>query len=135
MKKLIASILTLALLSLAAEAQTRYSAESLTVPTVYTDGAVSNDVNAKIDCRFQPDVALSISTAATNVVYRISSSVDNSSWKTNQFVIGIIDETVGTKVLVTNLSVKGIGWLRIDSVALTGDTGATNTVKFAIKRY
>ena len=134
MKKFLVCLLSLAF-ALAATAQTRYSSESLTIPTVTVTGAISNGIGAKIDCRFQPNVTLSWTTLSTNWVARISSSVDNSNWQTNQFVIGNVDETLTPKTLVTNLVVNGIGWLRVDSVLNTGTIGATNTVSYGIKRY
>ena len=117
------------------QAQTRYAVQSLTVPSTVVEDTVTNAIGAVIDCRFQPNVAVLINTTgATNATFRFSTSIDGSTWATNQYVIGYGANTAPVPI-VTNIAVNGVGWLRLDSIAATGTIAATNSVKYAIKRY
>lgn len=122
-------ILLVSLLALACvlPAQAGYDVVPLTVPTVAAD-ATSNSIAQVIACVGQQNVAISWSTGSTNWVARLSASVDASRWQTNYYVFG-----GDSSVLVTNLNVKGVGFLRLDSVLSTGTIAATNTVSWGRK--
>jgi len=112
---------------LIAPALLAYEARDLRIPTVAA-GATSNDIAAIIPVTRQSQVAISWQTTSTNLTARLSASVDGTTWRTNWFVF-----TFTTGLLVTNLNVGGLGYLRVDSVQNTGTLPATNTVRFGLK--
>lgn len=128
---LIACALVLA--SLTASAQNPiYAAQTLTVPTV-TAGATSNSLAIVIGPLKQQNVALqwkvnsTTFAAGTNLAFNIGTSVDGLSFTTNTHSV-----LMTGNIIVTNIAVNGIGYLRIDSVTATG-IAATNEVKYGIK--
>lgn len=130
--KFLVPVMMLICLAANVEAQfnTRYNAQSLTVPNVSGDGGVSNALAIVIDARKQETTALSITTTSTNTVWRIGGSVDGSNFQTNLWIVAV----AGPSTTITNLNNRGIGWLRIDSVLNTGTINATNTVSYGLKQ-
>lgn len=129
MKKLFAILGLVALFAMVANAQAPdYRPVTLSVPTVAA-AATSNDVAAVIYCGNQKEVALSWNTGSTNIVVRIGSSVDGSVYNTNAYIL-----TITSFPHITNLTVNGVGYLRIDSVLSVGTINATNTVKYGLKK-
>lgn len=137
MKKILIAFALVAALALPALAQNTptYNPQSLSVPAVATAGTATNGIAAVIDCRKQQNVALQLNPGgATNTTWRFSASVDGSTYLTNYYVIGITNlPTLNAGLVVTNLNVAGVGYLRLDSILAAGTINATNTASYGIK--
>lgn len=132
MKKLFLCLLSFAVITLAlpvSAQQPVYAPQSLSVPNVAESG-VSNALNQVMGPLRQNNVAIEWATGplVTNVTARFSASVSGVNYATNYYVVNMT-----TFPAVTNLDVKGIGFLRLDSVTTTGRGTATNTVYYSIK--
>lgn len=142
MKKLFAFILLIALFAPVANAQVpTYAPQSHLSSYVVAIGATSNSVSSTagiIDCRKQQNVTLQwyiaspIFAETTNIVMRLSASVDGTTFDTNRWVLTASATTAPQNVLVTNLAVAGIGYVRVDSITATG-IAATNHLKYGLK--
>lgn len=132
MKRII-SLLTVAIFAMIALPATAFDQKALTVPIVAA-GAISNGIGQTIYVGAQNNVGIEWTTAATNVTARYSASVSGSRWMTNYYVITHRDTaTAGTATTVTNLDVKGLQYLRLDSVSVPGNVIGTNTVNYSSK--
>lgn len=119
-----------ALFTASAVAQT-YEDVSLTIPNTVA-GTATNGIGQVINCSKQQNVSLALTTTgATNVLYRIGASLDRTNWETNRFLVA---HAGGGTTLITNLNVGGIGYLRVDSLTVTGTIAATNSLVYAVKR-
>ncbi len=138
MKKIRNSILKFALIAastlFATSAQAQYDVETVSVPSIVSAGATSNNVAATIPVLRQSEVALAWTTAATNVTVHIGASVDGSNWQTNWHIWNFTN-AMGRWTTVTNLHVGGIGYLRIDAITVTGSIPSTNMVRYGEKPH
>ncbi len=112
-----------------------YDWQTLSIPALVNVNTVSNGVGALMDVRKQGNVALSVNTGiGTNITYRLSASIDGTTWHTNYMTINFNTVAVTAQPNITNLSCLGIGWLRVESITNASATLiATNTARYGIK--
>jgi len=90
-----------------------------------------------IDCGNQKSVAVAFSfnqasASTSNVVYVLDASVDGSVWDTNnQFTVTIPSQGATRVDIVTNITVNGIGYLRLRAIRNT--TAITTMTNFGVK--
>ncbi len=124
-------ILMLALSAPFAFAQVPTYAPQTLYTTTVTAGATSNSVFAVLDCRKQQNVALMIKVSGcTNWTANLSASVDGIIYDTNHYSIG---GTGAGAPIVTNITVAGFGFLRLDSFSNVGSINATNNWQYGVK--
>jgi len=123
------------------------------VSDLYTSGftrigaaAVATNISAystSLDVRKTKTVtlqfSLSHSAAGTNCNLNFWGSTDNSNWDTNQttqFVVSVPYGAVGVNVYSTNLSVGGVGWLKLMTVDANYDADSivtNNWIRYSYK--
>ncbi len=136
MKKFILILVGLVALASSSMAQSPiYAWQSLSVPALVNVNTVSNGVNAVLNVGKQGNVALSVNTGiGTNITYRLSASVDGTTWHTNYYTLNFNAAAVATQPTITNISCLGIGWLRVESITNASATLiATNSISYGVK--
>lgn len=143
MKTIFAFIVALAVLTVGAQAQRQYAAQSLgNMPDTLATTVETNLANPPlIDCRYQKEVGVTFSfnqsgASTSNVVYVLHKSVDGSVWDTNRAITVTVASAGATRVdYHTNFDVGGAGWLRLYAIRnTTALTTMTNLgVKYGLK--
>ena len=146
MKKLLTLALSIWAVSATAQTAPTYAAQTITVPIV-ASGNTSNSYQAGVlqagwapvmDVRKQQNVAIQWNlqsttlVTGTNVIFKLSDSVDGLSWNTNKYSVAVNIVNAPNNVLITNINCAGVGYLRVEQVTATG-VAATNEVKYGIK--
>ena len=134
MKRIFMAVFATALLAVSVQAQTPvYYPTPLAIPATFAASSGSN-INLTIDVRKQRNVTLMwvFTTAAgasgSNVTMRIDRSVDGSNWSTTdkqQITFSTLSTTA--VVATTNLTVDGIGYLRLSTMTNGADQILTNS--------
>lgn len=135
MKIILSIIAAVGLMAVSVQAQSPTYAPQVALSSYIVSGSTqSNAISALIDVRKQQNVAIqwvSVGNATNTNTLSFSASVDGLTWDTNRYNVSVRDKA--TSVMLTNITVAGIGYLRIENLTNLVSSPTTNTVTYGVK--
>jgi len=123
------------LMAISAMAQSPTYAPQTALSSYIVSGSTqSNSIAALIDVRKQQNVAIqwvSIGNATNTNTLSFSASVDGLTWDTNRYNVSVRDKA--TSVMLTNITVAGFGFLRVENLTNLVSSPSTNTITYGVK--